>query len=1463
MKKTEAPRRAAALIAAALLALGLTAGVLAEGPGDTVYIDTADDLALLAENCSLDTWSKGKTVILRADISLINTDFEMIPIFGGTFDGGGHTISDLSLTDSVYPTGLFGIVSEGASVMNLNVCGNVSPSGDAGTVGGVVGLNNGTVTGCTFTGTVSGESSTGGIAGINGVTGTLTGCSASGGVFGQHATGGIAGSSSGVISGCESSCYVNIVSVDPTFSLDDLNVDLTQSITQFAATDSLNTSTDTGGIAGYSSGIIEGCSNSGAVGYRHIGYNVGGIAGRSCGYVTGCRNTGAVCGRKDVGGIVGQMEPYIDLNMSEDLLDRLGQEIDTLSELINKTIDDADGSVQSAASRLNRMADYMDAAAQAVGNMRAYASIVSTATGSGTADGSASGEATVPSVTVEGSADSENGVSVSAGIGGEASADGSVGAQGSVSANSQITVNASQYQLSAALAGMTAQMRLLNGEMSGASSTLTDDVHAVSDQADKVADTAMELFNVSQYGETDALVTDASDVDADSVTFGKVFSCENSGSVCGDVDVGGIAGSMAIEYELDPEDDVSSELSSQSRSKYELKAVIQSCRSSGCVTSKKDCAGGVCGRVDLGLITGCEGYGSVESESGDYVGAIAGLSKSTIRGCYAKCTLSGRNYVGGILGSGSDGDGVSSGSVTSQCRSLVTVERCSQYSGAISGSDKGEFADNYFVSDTLAGLGQASYSGRAEPVSYEQLSQDQALPAQFRSFTLTFTADDAVIDSVAFDYGDSFDGSVFPAIPSKDGCYAAWDTDTLSDLRFDTVVTAVYTPYITALSSADCRGSGRPILYVEGTFCDGDSLDIAAQAQTPAEFDLLSGSLGASLENYFSCFADGELPQMYVCREIVEQWRVTLPDDGQATHTVRYLSPEENASRLRVYCLRDGQWVRVDSEAVGSYLTFDISGCDAQFAVLSVLPVWWVWAIAAVLLALVVLLAVRAIKKLKSRKKDRKTDEEAAPQAAERGDAAVLEAEERLRQAEEALRAVRAGSAATAVLDRPETNPKKKRKRRALIIIAVIAALLAAAAVFFLRSDLGAGVEALYLLKDYSGRDTLNMELSVIADVDGAQIETEASVGRVTQSGHRITRIGQDGVYLYHADDTIFLENGRAYGAEALFPDYSELVGRALDIYSVTDVTCERSGGGRTYTITASGSDAEELLAILLPACAERLSSAGSVTVELTEENGELTFMSFSGSGTLDGEAGAEVSVKAGLTLLSSDDAVNIPPEVLYAVLGSGGGSGELGDDAFRLISAWAGLEARDPLCADIHLAANCGPLLLDDDLEYFRVFSDGTAISCIRKNSLSVYFTEDSFCLADGSQASSAETSAAGCSRLLTIAYEACLNGDASCEANGESRAYTLTLDSDAMAAVSEAIAPDTADMDIAFSSGSMEVDVEAGEITAVRFSLEGSTQIVISQTGVSLAAELRFDGDTAGRSCTVPDSAAAALRQ
>lgn len=104
--------------------------------------------------------------------------------------------------------------------------------------------------------------------------------------------------------------------------------------------------------------------------------------------------------------------------------------------------------------------------------------------------------------------------------------------------------------------------------------------------------------------------------------------------------------------------------------------------------------------------------------------------------------------VGGIVGSGLERGAEDTSSTVTGCCSMVRITDCEQYSGAIAGRNAGEFLENPFVSDTLAGIDGQSYGGKAEPIGYDALLETEHLPDEFRTLTLRFEADDAVLTQV-------------------------------------------------------------------------------------------------------------------------------------------------------------------------------------------------------------------------------------------------------------------------------------------------------------------------------------------------------------------------------------------------------------------------------------------------------------------------------------------------------------------------------------------------------------------------------------------------------------------------------------------------------------------------------------------------------------------------------------------
>ena len=1518
MKKTNYIHRFCALALSCLLLVSLFPVMQAFADGDgAIHIKSAEDLQELARSCTLDSWSRGKTVVLDNDIVLESDDALPIPTFGGTFRGNGYTISGLSITQSVSPAGLFGVLQKDAVITELNVEGTVSPSGDSESVGGIVGENYGAIEQSTFNGSVSGKRSVGGVVGRNRSSGVVRACEASGAIFGQNMTGGIVGENLGSIVSCRGRAYVNIESTDPSIDLSNMNLEFSLDLAKLSRPDTLNTATDTGGIAGYSSGAIASSTNYAAVGYQHIGYNIGGVVGRSSGQVLACSNEGAVCGRKDVGGIAGQMEPYIRMEVSDGLLQQLKTQLNELSGLVNTAANHAEDGSNEIASRLNSMSGYVDNAANELNNVRLNASIDSVITGDGSHSSDTligGGKGAVGGIDHEHS-DSGHSTTIWGGSAAGAGASHEGNASGTVSGSTQIVAAPDLGGLTSSINGLSSQVTMLNNAASGTVGTLANDIRSINNKFNELTGTLFSAIS-SLNGGTGDIIVDASDVDIDSVTFGKVSSCRNSGAVYGDVNTGGITGSMTIEYTLDPEDDVTGHLSGFYRKQYEYRAILQSCVNTGDVTGKRSYVGGIVGRMDLGYLTACETAScTVASENGSYTGGIAGLTGATVHGSFAKCTLSGKKYVGGIVGSGVQENIDGSGSSVRWNYSLVDITDCQQYRGAISGSDTGTFEYNYYVSDDLPGINRQSYAGRAEPTSYEELLTLPELPESMKSFSLTFVADGETVLSRTFHYGDSFAESDIPDPPQKDGCHVHWDRSDLTNLHFDTVVTAVYEAYTPALASEQTRDGGLAILLVEGNYNDGSAIAMTAQSLTPAAFDVQSGTVFDRMQGYFSCLRRGEIPSTTANAEVLEQWHVELADDGQNTHTLRYLPPD-GQKNIRIYVRENGgSWQETGCGTMGSYLTFTASGDSVDFAAVRTLNVLGIWLISLAVLAVLVLLIVLLVRRRKRRARrraealarsmsavtqaeqivrsadtesaqaeDTAKASEGAPEAsavpaaavpapvvttaaesAENASAAAPapsapvdsdSIEARLARAEEELRLLREEREAREnALTQPAVPPapKKRRRRRFLPILITILVLLGAAAAFFLKSDFKKDLEACRLIEARIKEDPMAMDVTVDASCGKLVLRADASVARTKADGTSVTCIDRDGAALYYADGALYLENGKSYAVGGAFPDYAELLDTTAELCRTLSVSKSVDGQNKVYTFTAEGDDASALLHLLTSDEIADAAALSSIRVTLTAESGELMRMNFAAENSGDLHVNADA-------VFTDASAPVVPDEVLSAIRSSSAASpSTLTDDALRLLHAWGEL-TNDISSSDISLSADCGPIVLSSTLQYDRSSIDGQSYGCIRKNTLAVYFSGDKICDASGNSVDAASAQLVDASSLIDLCYRLILDGSAGCERVSDGYLYGLSLDSDAMNDLAAAIAPDIKAQNVTFSSGRISVLVsEQGALKSVNILCSGALHLILSDAPASLSAVIT----PAERELSIPQPALNALKQ
>lgn len=1317
MRKKIDIRHLAAALLAALMLLACLPVTQADAAGNTIHISSEAELRDLAASCALDTWSRDKNVVLDSDLTLADPSFLPIPTFGGSFDGQGHTIHNVSITDSLSPAGLFGVVQAGGSVRSLHVVGTVTPSGDGRSVGGIAGENNGIIEKCSFTGTVSGQVYVGGIAGHTGVSGSILACETRGAVIGDSMTGGITGYNEGLLADCTNSACVNVESTDPRLDLEDLDLTLTPDLSKLGQANAGASAADTGGIAGYSVGTLSDCVNHGAVGYQHIGYNTGGVAGRSCGQLLRCRNDGSIAGRKDVGGVVGQIEPYIQMDASPTYLSELNRQLYELKSLTDQAANDAQDGAGDVSDRLNDMNDYLKDA-----------------------------------------------------------------------------LSDPQDPL-AAITGFGSRLKDLNNSASGSVDTAADDLRDINSKFNEVSNTV--LAAISAASDPASVISDGSQGNIDKITLGKTSACTNSGTVSGDVNTGGIAGSIAIEYELDPEDDVSADLDGEYRRQYEYRAVVQQCANTGAVSAKRSNTGGIAGRMDLGLIISCESYGSVESDSGSCVGGIAGLTAATVRSSYAKCTLSGKKYVGGIVGSGVAEKSDGSASTVTGCWSLVDITGCQQYEGAVSGADTGTFTDNYFVSDTLAGINRQSFAGRAEPVSFDTLAAAEGMPGGMTTFTLSFVSDGKVLTSRTFSYGASFDSSVYPPLPEKDGIYAHWDRTDLRGLHLDTVVTAVYDALLPTLSSEQTREDGRPIILAGGDFNDGDTMAATALTLTPEEFHAADGSLADRAANWFSYLKEGQLPPLTVNRRVAEQWRVSLPDDGQETHTLRYL-PSQDASHLRLYVNDGGGWQAVSCDTVGSYLSFTAGGASPEFAVVTTASVWWPLA-AAIAVCVAIVLAVLLGRRHRRR---RKAAAASAPETAE-------------------------NAAESTETSARTSRPTQKKRRRWWIPVSIVAGIAAAAAVLLTATGLGRQLNAWRLLHRALNADSLAMTVSVQS---GETFTASADVCRTRADTTRIVTVRWQGVTVYCTGDAVYLENGRAYRLSS-----SMTLSDLAALFRKAHVDCEKTDADTLYTAALSAADADALLTLLEPEVGD-LTGIDRLTAVLTVADGRARSLRLTA-----GPEDAPV-LTAVMDFTAKVTAPQVPEAVTAAI--AGGTEPEntvLPADTLRLLRSWAALRSREVLAADLTLTADCGPLVLRDTLQYDRRTVAGQDFTAVRKGALSLYFSGDKLCDAEG-HVLTTDDALASQAQLLQLAYQLVLNGTAACTQTGGTDTYTLTLDEAGAAEFAAAIAPDIQSQHVAFTGGRVTMEVQDTQLCSVRITCSGSISVALTEASASLSADIRF---------------------
>ena len=181
------------------LAAAKDPGYTIEGNG-SYTVTSADGLMNIAE--LVNGGKSDINITLDTDIDLTGKDWMPIGTdydnsYKGTFDGGGHTITGLTVTTNDQFVGLFGYLNRAGTVKNVVMEGiQITSNNGSSQVGGVAGFSRGTIENCSVSGSVSGTVYVGGVVGAQ-WGGSITGCSSSATVKGMVYVGGVVGQTNG------------------------------------------------------------------------------------------------------------------------------------------------------------------------------------------------------------------------------------------------------------------------------------------------------------------------------------------------------------------------------------------------------------------------------------------------------------------------------------------------------------------------------------------------------------------------------------------------------------------------------------------------------------------------------------------------------------------------------------------------------------------------------------------------------------------------------------------------------------------------------------------------------------------------------------------------------------------------------------------------------------------------------------------------------------------------------------------------------------------------------------------------------------------------------------------------------------------------------------------------------------------------------------------------------------------
>ena len=922
-----------------------------------IEVSTQEELMEVADSCHDDIWSLDKTILLTEDISIVG-HFESIPYFNGIFDGNGHAIRNYRYSGDQYINGFINEIGSEGLVKNLSLDAGIYTNEEAQCIGALAGINAGAIENCRVYGYVSAGTEVGGIVGINQEEGLIINSENNAQITGFYYTGGIAGKNYGTISRCRN--YGNVNNSSGWIQTEDENSENTLLKSSENTDDliSIHSGVDTGGIAGYSVGVIHRSQNDAVIGYEHAGYNVGGIAGRQAGIIISCWNKGTVYGKKDVGGIVGQQEPFIEIDQGRSL--RVA--VNALTGDVDKLVSDTEKAGKALDADMQALKKQSDALKEKANGIAGDIS-----------DSHETMNEYVETDKEHVQTDKEtlkNGIPIE-----------------DIPKIPEARYNQKKYERQTAkdrfnssvegnerwtedLDSFTQEMDQMAvvmdrvGKNAGRNKDmLTDDIAAVDERLDSTYQLTNDILNGLEEEGASYLFSDLSEEAIDLDLTGKTISCTNQGMVKGDIGIGGIVGAMAVDDEnLESNQIITFGL--KTGEAYSTVSVVRDCANEGFISARKDKAGGIAGYMDEGILYGCFGFGEVSAEEREYVGGLCGLSKGSIKKGYVLCSLTGKNYVGGVAGSGNK---------IKNCISMPVITADGDNTGAVAGevprdrltkeANLTDIRGNYFVSDNHYGIDDVNYHDIAEKVSYQELCGFAGLPREYKHLTVTYRVEDEIVLKKEYPYGEDLSSDSCPETEGREGSFVNWPDLRNVKVLGNLVVEGEYLQNITVLASEE-KDNGKEVAFIGGQFNTEDAAVVTSVEKSAVASKIPEVNDAKDYRGYHIGVSESNL---------TKEARV----NGDFAYTLRLYKPFEYCEVWEIKDGEGGEVRKLDIEERGSYIATALPDNGATYVMISVpnpkIKTWIIIGASAALLILVIVIVI--IINVNKKKKNKGTEE--------------------------------------------------------------------------------------------------------------------------------------------------------------------------------------------------------------------------------------------------------------------------------------------------------------------------------------------------------------------------------------------------------------------------------------------------------------------------------------------------------